>query len=447
MSMSNFKARLPTIVEKLLLNGIAVLSVLIGLSNTALAWVVYGMGGKADIWMLSFVFAQAFVLLSQIGVEQYAIFSAEHHMVSDEAGRRFDRESLSWALISGIGFAALLALALPQVVAMFAAGFSPQARVEVQHTALPLLLQVALAPLLYVLRQQLLMRGRPKIAVLLNSTFAIVQLVVLGFGWMCGQVSPSVLGTFVGAGSLLAVAGALLWAAPMSSQFALPDWRRLWPFIRASAALRFTHSVHNFLVVLLTNAALSGGVPGTVSLFQYVKKFADGLSSVAVGPHLQVYHASQASAWARDDKSRFHENIREYLRHSLPVMALALAGAFVCWHFAGIYAPQLAQKASAGAFLIFMTLTAWQVLISIETIPAGVLVVGKHTRWLLAVNVLFAFNFYLVTQVAMSAPYTGVAVALASLLCQCVSTVLLSVLAYSFYRKKFLGFKTCLTSA
>jgi hypothetical protein len=439
MSISNARFLVPQIPERLLLNAIAVFSVAVGLLNTALAWAVYGTGGKADVWMLSFVVVQAFVLVSQIGVEQYAIFSAEHHAVSEQAGERFDRESLCWGLLFGLGFAALLSLLLPCVVTMFATGFNVQAQAEVQRTVMPLLLQVALAPMLYVLRQQLLMRGRAKVSVLLNSTFSIVQLVVLAGGWLSGQLSPSVLALFVGLGSVVAAGSALLSAGPVRKQMAAPDWRRLWPFIRASAALRFTHSIHNFLVVLLTNSALSGGVAGTVALFQYVKKVADGLSSVTVGPHLQVYHAAQAGAWARTDKYKFHENIRDYLRHALPVAAVAIAGILICWHFAGALVPSLAQKATAGAFWIFVVLSAWQVLISIESVPAGVLVVGKHTRWLLLVNALYVLNFYLIMHVVVAAPYTAMTVASLSLLCQCISTAILSFLAWTFYRKKFAG--------
>jgi hypothetical protein len=439
MTISNARFFLPQIPERLLLNAIAVLSVAVGLLNTALAWAVYGTGGKADIWMLSFVVVQAFVLVSQIGVEQYAIFSAEHHAVSEQTGEQFDRESLCWALLFGVGFAGLLALLLPRVVTMFATGFSAEAQAEVQRTVLPLLLQVSLAPMLYVLRQQLLLKGRAKVAVLLNSTFSIVQLLVLAGGWLSGQLSPSMLGLFVGMGSVLAAASALLSAGSVRQQFAAPDWRRLWPFIRASAALRFTHSIHNFLVVLLTNSALSGGVPGTVSLFQYVKKVADGLSSVTVGPHLQVYHAAQAGAWACSDKHKFHDNIRDYLRHALPVIGVALAGILVCWHFAGDFIPTLAQKATTGAFWIFVVLSAWQVLISVESVPAGVLVVGKHTRWLLMVNALFALNFYLTMHVVIVASYSALTVASISLFCQCISSAILSFMAWTFYRKKFAG--------
>jgi hypothetical protein len=387
--------------------------------------------------MLSFVVVQAFVLLSQIGVEQYAIFSAEQRAESEQTGACFDRESLCWALIFGIGFALMLALLLPFVVNMFAAGFSDTARNEVGNTVLPLLIQVALAPMLYVLRQQLLLKGRAKVSVLLNSTFAIVQLLVLAGGWLTGQLSSPVLALFVAGGSMLAAVTALLSAGPIRHQFSLPTWPRLWPFIRASAALRLTHSIHNFLIVLLTNSALSAGVPGTVSLFQYVKKVADGLSSVTVGPHLQVYHAAQASAWARGNKQKFHENILDYLRHALPVIAIALAGIVICWHFAGDFIPSLAQKATAGAFWIFLVLSAWQILISVESIPAGVLVVGKHTRWLFLVNALFALDFYLGMHVVVAPPYSAMTVSVLSLACQCISSTIISSLAWMFYRKKF----------
>ena len=421
--------------NKLFLNGIALLGVLTGLGNIGWAWLIFGTSETADIWMLSLVIVQSFALLSQAGVEQYAVFFAEQNEISQEAGSRFARECMSWAAIFGLTFAVLLFTGLPLVVRAFAHGFEAAAQVGAGDTTDPMVLQVLVTPMLYVFRQQLLMKGREQLSVLLNHLFGFVQFVAFCILWLSGEMSSVLLAWLVGGGSILACVMVIALADPFQRQFAAPDLRRLWPFVRASLQLRFTNSIHNFVVVLLTISALSAGVPGTVALFQYVKRMADGLAAIAVGPHMFVYHNLQARAWIQGDRDLFRKNVVDYLNHTVPLMVLAVLFAGCVWLGLQVAAPNFAEAFSPETIGIFLALWSWQLLIAIEGIPAGLLVVAKRIVWVFAVNSFYVFNFYSVMHFVVSPPYTGLAVAVASLACQAISAILFSHLALRLYRQ------------
>jgi hypothetical protein len=219
----------------------------------------------------------------------------------------------------------------------------------------------------------------------------------------------------------------------------VPNLQLLAPFVRASVALRFTHSIHNFLVVLLTGYALSGGVSGTVATFQYVKKVADGLASISIGPHLVVYHAAQASAWMNGSRQKFLQNIRLYLYASMPLL-LAVVSILMLALYTGegyLAMPQL-QSLTRHTHLL-LVLIAWQVLIALETIPVGVLVIERRPLAMLIVNGLYIAAFFAAVNLILPRPYAGVSVATASLACQLLSSMMFALLAFRFFKLKFRG--------
>jgi hypothetical protein len=429
------KAR-STGLGSLFLNVFALAGAALGVANVVLAWRVFGTGGAGDQWMLALTAAQAFVVLSQMGVEQVAVFSASARARGADEGARFDRDSLTWGLISGLLFAMAVWLALPVVVQAFAHGFGADARQALSATLLPLLMQVALSPALYVLRQQLLLRQRAGWSVLLGHTFSGIQCLALFAALAGASARPEHLALVVGAGSASVVLAAVLVLGAPGAGRQWPQWTLLLAFIRASVALRLTHSAHNFLVVLITNAALSSGSSGTLALFQYVKRVADGLCTVSVGPHLGVYHAAQAIAWARRDRSAFAANLRAYLRSALPLLALAagllLAGA---WLFRARLADSPASDAAALG--VFGLLLAWQALIAVETVPAGVLALDNRAGPMLLVNGVYIGAFFLGVQWLAGSAGTGTTVAALSLACQVLSLLLFSWIGWRMFRRHF----------
>lgn len=422
--------------DRLFLNVFALLGAVIGLGNAALAWRLYGTTRDADVWMLAFTITPALCLLSQLGVEQFAVFSAEAHAADADAGRRFDRDSMTWALVFGLACCVVLALLAAPLVAVFAHGYGPDERAQVVAVLLPLLLQVLFTPPLYVLRQQLLLQGRPRVSIVSNNLFGAVQLAVLSVAWLGGGMSTLRGGVATGVLSAALAAWLVFAFCERGVLRHAPDPRQLWPFVRASMAMRATHSIHNFLVVLLTNSALSGGVEGTVALFQYTKKVADGLASISVGPHLSVYHPAQARAWAARDASAFAANVRAYLVAAFPLLLLASVALALVAVVVVQLVPGAAARLPAGGLAVVLVLLAWQALISLESVPVGVLVLARRPDLLLAINGLFVVTFFAVLHGVLVAPYTGLAVAVASVACQAVSAVLFALVARRLWRRK-----------
>jgi len=425
--------------RNLVLNLFAVIGALLGLANAALAWLVFGVGIDADVWMMTLVVIQAFILLSQLGVEQVAVYSAEAHARDPQQGVLFDRDSLTWSMVFGLLFASIAFWLLDYIIHVFAPGYSLQTKAQLSSTLQPLLLQVALAPSQYVLRQQLLLKGRARTAILLNSSFSAVQCACLTWIWMIGQSNPFLLSWTIALSSVGISFYFLLLVGERGVGQHVPNWPSLWPFVRASVQLRAIHSVHNFIVVLLTNAALSGGIPGTVAIFQYFKKLADGLSSISVGPHLVVYHAAQARAWVANDRLEFQKNIRLYLKAALPLFLVSsIAFAVVAEFSMKYFAVRNFQLASPEGLLLLLLLV-WQTVISLESIAAGVLVLSKNSGLILIVNLIYVGLFFVAINVIIQPPYTGATVAIASLGCQLVSFVLFGWLAVKIYRHKFIS--------
>jgi hypothetical protein len=421
----------------LFLNAFAIVGAMLGLANAALAWRIYGTAAIGDSWMMAIAITQSFTLLSQLGVEQVAVFSAEARADSQEAGDRFDRHSLTWALLFGIGFSSVILSLSSWIVTAFASGFSDAAQAQVRTAFTPLLLQVAVAPSLFVLRQQLLLKGRTRLAVVLNNVFGLVQFLVLIFAWHGGTPPPERLAWSVGLGCVSLVMTAVFAVGEKGSGRQMPKWSSLSPFIRASLQLRFTHSIHNFLVVLLMNSALSAGVPGTVARFQYVKKVADGLSAISVGPHLSVYHAAQAQAWAVTDCAAFARNLRSYLLTAIPLLLGATGVFLVLASMLVRYLTDPRIQAAGHEIALLLVLLGWQTVIAIESIPAGVLVIQKRTGLLMAVNGIYVAIFFSAIEWLIPRPYSGLSVAATSLGCQLVSFLLFSIVATKLYRRKF----------
>ena len=303
---------------------------------------------------------------------------------------------------------------------------------------MPLLLQVAVSPALYVLRQQLLLRQRAGWSVVLGHTFSAMQCLALCATLALPWEQPEQVALAVGAGSAALVLAAVLALGAPGAGRRLPQWPSLMPFIRASVALRLTHSAHNFLVVLITNAALSSGSSGTVALFQYVKRLADGLCAVSVGPHLGVYHADQATAWAQRNRAAFVANIRAYLGSALPLLALA-SGLFLggAWLFQSSLAGS--PLAGGAALCVSGLLLAWQALIAVETVPAGVLALDNRAGAMLFVNGIYIAAFYLGVRWLAGSAANGTTVAALSLACQLLSLALFSHIGWRLQSSHFGG--------
>ncbi|MGI9141988.1 MAG: hypothetical protein ACR2IJ_02250 [Fluviibacter sp.] len=388
------------------------------------------------MWMLVLAMTKACNLLSQLGVEQFPIFSAERRALGASLGDAFDRDSIGWSMLSGLLFSGLLSLAAPWLVGLFATGFSRNEQIDALQIFYPLLLQVCIAPAMFVLRQQMLLADRKLLATILGWSLGAVQLVVLLFCFVCaiGDVNFVAIGTGV---LSLVFAGVAVWLWSGSQVYRrLPDFKTLLPFVRASVTMRCTHSVHNFFVVLLTNNALSSGAEGALSIFQYVKRLADGLASVTFVPHAGVYHARQAAVWAEGGSTAFVSNVEHYFKTSLVALLLMLAttlsvGGAVLWSGDGF---KILTLENAGLFCLMLL---WQAVIAVETIPVGVITMAKQSLQILCVNMIYVAMLFMLTHILPSASMTGFQIGGALLVSQLLSLCLFTLLAVRIFRLKY----------
>lgn len=388
------------------------------------------------MWMLVLAMTQALNLLSQLGVEQFPIFSAERRVLGASSGDAFDRDSIGWSMLSGLLFSGLLSIAAPWLVGLFATGFSGDEQVDALQIFYPLLLQVCVAPAMFVLRQQMLLADRKLLATMLGWSLGAVQLLVLLFCFLCSIADVNFVAVSTGVLSLI-FGGIAVWFWSGAQVYRrLPDFKSLWPFIKASVTMRCTHSVHNFFVVLLTNNALSAGAEGTLSVFQYVKRLADGLTSVTFVPHAGVYHARQAAAWAEGGIPAFVSNVEHYFKTSLVALLLMLAallsvGGAVLWSGDEL---KILSLENAGLFCLMLL---WQAVIAVETIPVGVITMAKQSLQILCVNMIYVAMLFMLTRILPSTSMTGFQIGGALLASQLLSLCLFTLLAVRIFRLKY----------
>jgi hypothetical protein len=196
--------------------------------------------------------------------------------------------------------------------------------------------------------------------------------------------------------------------------------------------------VHNFVSVAVISSFLSGGVEGTVSFFQYVKRIADGIASICIGPHLSVYHAKQNISWVKNNAKLFKLNIVSYFKSAIPLfLAAILCMLIIGWIVINFYPSYIHNYSSFDVFAyLFLLLLLWQMIISLETVAVGVLVMENLSAILFIVNVIFILNLILIMNV-VNKPYSTLTVATACVICQIVSLILSSYFSFRKFKTKF----------
>ncbi len=425
------------VAKRLSLSGIAGVGAMLGLGNTMLTWLVFGRSVEADIWLMALSIALALSQLSQLGVEQVVVFSAEAHENSTQRGHDFDRDSMSWAVGFGLAFALLALLATPALIPWFAAGFGAAQRIRLGGALAPLMLLVALAPGVMVLGQQLMLAGRQHLAICVLNLNALVQFIALMVCWFSNNTSPDKLALAVGSTAAVLGVAAIAWLGPPRTLRVMPDFRALLPFIGSSVAMRGAHSAHNFVVVLLINSALTAGAEGTFAIYQYARKVADGLTSIAIGPHQVAYLAALARAWASGNRMALRQQSRDYLWTALSLLAGSTLLLALVVGAVSALAPTAVKTIGVDGVAMLLVLLLWQALVAIESVPVAVLSVARRTAWMFGVNATFAMALYGVLGWLVVPPHGGLPVVLALLCCQGVSTVLFALLAARCLRQRF----------
>lgn len=403
-------------------NLVAAMGAAIGLLNVWLAWRLLGVSSAADSWMLSVALVQSIALLSQLGVEQVSVFIA--HYTLGVCRDRFNNDCRAWSFIFGCVFVFVVYLLIPIVVPVFGFGANDQQIMVVELTRL-MLFQIMLSPALYVIRQQLLSNGDVVEGTAVGYVFSFGYFVALILFWLLGSSDVHLLGQICGA--IYALVFLVFFFLFIGPRISISDWGGVHRLFVSSAKFRGAHSIHNFLIVLISNSVISGLGGGAVSTYQYAKRLSDGVVSIAIGPHLASYHAKQAASWVARDRDAFLSNAKVYIQTAIPIALMLSVAVFGVLFFV--------DKINSYVFCIFALMLAWQFVISMESVFISVVNQVGAAFILVLINLVFIINFLLITRLEA---INGVAWVVSSLVCcQIVSTLLFFFFARHFFMEHF----------
>ncbi|WP_150131067.1 lipid II flippase MurJ [Janthinobacterium sp. LM6] len=416
---------------------LAVLGAGIGLMNSVLVWKLFGTDINSDIWLLNVGIIAILSLLVLIGVEQFQVFYTEIYLRNKEDAADFLGGAFVWAIVSGLVFSAVCFVIVNAIMDGFAGGFGRQAKELAIPVFLILLIQVAFSPLLHVVRCTLNVHHYYGASYCLSLILPLGQLLSLLVFILLDEHDVIELAKWSSFSILVQL---VLYPLILIKWASFPkniDTKFFISFIKNSFTMRIGHSFHNFFVGMILNNALSYLAPGMISVFQYAKKFSDGLAGVAIGPQANIYHARQAKAWVERDKKLFYVNVKVYLKNTLPIY---IVGVFLVYFIMPWFLEILSEGRDAGSVIgikfVFLALAAWQGIISIETIFAGVVVIAKRSMILWMVNGLFIISFFIAVKFIPNDSSVWW-LAIAGLLTQCLNFIFYAAFAWRLTNKHF----------
>lgn len=418
-------------------NLMAVAAAIIGVLNTVLTWKLFGATDSADVWLLGLAITSTLALLVLLGVEQFLVFYTSVLTENSKEAGGFASTAVVWALLSGFLFSLLCFSTNQMLITWFAEGLSADAKINAASILVLLLPQIAAAPLLHVTRSTLNAHGKYGRSYALSLIIPSALLVAQLYFVLAGHGGVHELGWVTAMGAVLQLAVCLIMVYPWCSAIVGPITKDFWAMVRNSITMRIGHSFHSFFVVMIVNNALSHHAAGMISIFQYAKRFADGVSAITVGPQANIFYSRQALAWAARDYSQFKKNIKNYIAVVSPLfVAVALLVLLTLPELLNILGRGNAIFSIRAIQITFAALVVWQGLISLETVYVAAVVTARESFIMWGVNGLFVISFYFyVTQIPIDSPVWYVA--LVAILAQLVSILGYGLAALFLVKKQF----------
>lgn len=420
-----------------LYNILAALGAGLGLANSLLAWRLFGVGADADAWLLSLTVIGTLNLLALLGVEQFLYCYEDERARTQVQANDFAKTALLWALLCGVVLACLFAVATPYLVRIFAVGLPEAAQRQIAVLLLVMVPQTAAAPLLHVTRQLYNAHGHYAFAYLLALWAPCVLMLAQVMG-LLGGIKLSGLAQVVGAGAVGQVALCLYAVRPWlrAGRLLAEPFRALRDFVWKSISMRSGHTLHNFLSTAVINGTLSTLSAGNIALFQYAKRFADGVSSIAVGPHGNIYHATFAKAWSERYRRMALDAVGAYLKHVLPLFALGVVLVWLALPYVLRWIAPQGHVPIDNLMSVFLVVSLWSGLIAFEAIFVAVLTAAHSAALFILINSLFIAIFFGLTRLDLGIAFIF-KLPIAASLAQLISLVLFAVVALYLFQKRF----------
>ncbi len=390
-------------IQKLLRHGksswvysmVSIFNVSIGLLVTALIWSRYSASRESDILLLAISLMGILSQLSSMAVEQVLYFYADERAKNAEEGSQFFKLTFTWALISGLGFVVLFLVISRFFVGWVATGFSQESQNLVHQLMLCFTPQLILSPCLHVIRAKWSVEERFGRAYLLSSLNSCILLACLIVMLVLGISDLVNFGKMVlGGYSLFLILFVYL------SRFAivrptLSSWHRIKFLFRQSMAIKWAHAVHSFLVQALINSLLSQLPTGSISVFQYAKKLADGVFAITAGPQVMIYHSRCAQIMSQKTFSKLRHSAAHFLKTFLSLFIfMALLVFILTPPVLSFIAQQFTPEVIGSIRGAYTFIVLWYFLIGIETLAVGIVLSVGHSLALLSINLFFITLLY-----------------------------------------------------
>ncbi len=374
---------------------ISLVNVGCGLSVTALIWYKYAATRDSDILLLATSSISLLAQLSLVGVEQVLYFYADERKKSQEAAEQFFKLAFTWSLLSGALFAVLFMVLSKYFLMMVATGFSAEAKTLARYLLFCLSPQLVMSPALHVLRAKWALDEKFGRAYLLSAVNSFVLLVCLVLTLMLGINSLEDFGSLALSVFLIFLCGFIIqhrsfFIAPHRS-----EWLKIKGLVFHSSTVKGANAVHNFLVQALISSILSRMPTGSISIFQYAKRLADGVFAITAGPQVMIYHSRCATAVSSWNKAEMRSNVSHFLKTFL---SLFFAMALIVYLLTPIALSIVAKSFSASTIdeirLVYLGIVFWYLIMGVETLSVGVILATRSSLILFSVNLIFIFLFF-----------------------------------------------------
>ncbi|MBK7960845.1 MAG: hypothetical protein IPK04_06345 [Bdellovibrionales bacterium] len=379
---------------------ISLLNVGCGLAVTGLIWYRYNATQESDILLLATSSISILAQLSLVGVEQVLYFYSDERKKSPQAAGHFFKLAFTWALVSGAGFACLFIVLAKYFLLMVGSGFSEAARAQTEYLLLCLSPQLVLSPALHVLRAKWALDEKFGRAYLLSAVNPLILLVCLVVTLVVGV---SDLTTFGNLSLGIFVLFLNLFLAFNRKYLVLNPSRSDWGQIRAllfhSSMIKGANSVHGFLVQALSSSILSQMATGSISIFQYAKKLADGVFAITAGPQVMIYHSRCATAVSATIPTMVRIELRKHIIEFLkPFISLFLAMAsliYLITPFAlALVSTNFSPPIIDNIRHVYLGIVLWYFILGAETLSVGVILATRSVLSLFGVNFVFILLFF-----------------------------------------------------
>jgi hypothetical protein len=374
---------------------ISLLNVGCGLAVTGLIWYRYSASQQSDILLLATSSISILAQLSLVGVEQVLYFYTDESKKGREVAAHFMKLAFTWALISGAGFAVLFILFSKYFLMMVASGFSEENQELARYVILCLTPQLLVSPALHVIRGKWALEEKFGRAYMLSAVNSLVLLLCLLLTVITGVQTLKVfsnlsLGVYIAflAGFLFYNRRLLIWPAQN-------EWHKIKMLVIHSSSIKGANAVHNFLVQALISSLLSQMPTGSISIFQYAKRLADGVFAITAGPQVMIYHSRCAKAISSWNLTDMRANVVHFLKTFLSLFFAMAAVVYLLTPFAlSIVGKNFLPETVSEILLIYLGIVLWYLIMGIETLSVGVLLATHSSRNLFAVNLTFILLFF-----------------------------------------------------